>query len=71
MQQAHKFATAPTTGNFNGVTPGSRVNGATLKLGQLQFPKVESLSAKVAVLAETDTFAISAVWQGSTDGSTC
>ncbi len=69
VSQAHKFATAPTTGTFNGVAPGSRVNGATLKLGQLQFPKLESLSAKVAVLAETDTFAVSAVWQGSTDGA--
>lgn len=58
-----------TSGTFNGVTSGSAVNGTAVFLGG-QNKRTTGLAANLTVLAETNTFTITAKWQVSADNST-
>lgn len=57
------------SGDFTGINNGQQINGTALFTGK-EFQKVVGLSAKLVVLAETNTLTLTAKWQISRDGTT-
>lgn len=66
---AKRFNSSVASGNANGVTAGSAINGNTLFLGG-DTNKVKNLSALLDCDIETNTITYTAKWQVSNDAST-
>ncbi len=64
-----RIATSSSTGTFDTLIVGAQVSGAAIFMGNIT-PKVKGLSAKLVVLADTDTVTLAAKWQVSNDNST-
>lgn len=64
-----RYNQSSSSGNANTLASGSAVNGTALLLGDNTRRKVVNLSARLSVLAETDTFTWTAKWQVSNDNS--
>lgn len=54
------------SGTFDAVAPGGAVAGAVIDMGNLS-PRIKHLSAKLTILAETNTITLTAKWQVSSD----
>jgi hypothetical protein len=65
-----RTAVSASSGNFDTLIAGSVTGGSAIIMGDNFRQKVRGLSAKVVVLAETDTITIACKWQVSNDNST-